>query len=489
MMIREKKEIKGPITQESIFKVMMCMTFGISAVFLLKNILSKDTQGALVIGICLAVFTLATIAMRCLHISQYSQQFVLCIALVILVFIISANSGSFYSDDFPLYLALVGLSGLYLEPKYTVVQTAMITVVLGILYAWHPEKADPLSQYIMCVALFDVAAFTIYMVIKRGRAFIDVSMARSEQAKQLLDSIKTVEQELNRNYEQSASRMQVMQSSDRMLQENIEHLSNGSAEIFLCSSQVQDACEEVQLRMQATENSMEAMNVEVKRVESGFSESKENMTEMNLQMSSVKQIVDETNQVFALLQEQIQEISGMADQLSTIASTTKILALNASVEAARAGKYGAGFAVVASEVQQLATNSTECSNQVTHVVEEMNKQIHITSTRLVDSAKAINNSLHTLKGLEQGFDGLVSQFGTLYQNIELQNENISNVDVIFNNLKEKVALMSTTSNENRQVVDSIVDAITEYQSNMNHVVNDAKQIHDLSSSMLEMTQN
>ena len=487
-MNQKENKVKAPITQETIFKVMMIMTFSISGLFFIKNLLNKDHRSAMVIGGCLAVFAILTFLMRRLRIQQYHQQFVLCIALVILVFLISANSGTFYSDDFPLYLALVGLSGLYLEPKYTVVQAPLITVIFAILYVWHPEKADPLGQYIMCVVIFNIAVFTIYMSIKRGRAFIEVSMVRAEEADKMLQSIKTVEMELNKNYEQSTKRMQGIEAANHSLEENINSLSMGSSEIYQCSFEVQTACDDVQVRIQETETSIEALNTEVKQVENALSESKRTMAEMDVQMHSINQIIQETNQVFALLQEQIHQISGMTDQLATIASTTKILALNASVEAARAGRYGAGFAVVASEVQQLANNSTECSDQVIHVVDDMNKQIDITSHRLSDSVSAISSSIQTLTALEQGFDGLITRFDSLYRNIETQNENVSNVDAIFDNLKEKITQMNINSNENRQVVDSIVDAITTYKTSINQVVDDARAVHDLSASMLGISQ-
>ena len=53
--------------------------------------------------------------------------------LVILVLFISLNSGSYYSDDFPLYLALIALTGMYLEPKCTLVQAVAIDVALVIM--------------------------------------------------------------------------------------------------------------------------------------------------------------------------------------------------------------------------------------------------------------------------------------------------------------------------------------------------------------------
>ena len=127
--------------------------------------------------------------------------------LPLVVFFISIFSGSYYSDDFPLFLAVVGLCGIYLEPFYTKIQAGEITVLLALLYIVHPEKADPLGQFIMCVVLFDVAAFSFYMAIGRGRSFIELSNIRAEEAEKLLESIKMVGHELQVSCENSSGRI------------------------------------------------------------------------------------------------------------------------------------------------------------------------------------------------------------------------------------------------------------------------------------------
>ena len=80
---------------------------------------------------------------------------------------------------------------------------------------------------------------------------------------------------------------------------------------------------------------------------------------MNTQMSVVRDTMDNTNKVFSMLEEQMSEISVVIEELNKIASSTTMLALNASIEAARAGHTGAGFAVVATKVQDLAVERWE----------------------------------------------------------------------------------------------------------------------------------
>ena len=175
MSIKPKKKQKAPVQQETIFKIMMSITFLVASLFLIKNIAAKAYDGAIVIGVCIFLFTAIVLAMKFFKVSQFKQQLVLSLCLVGVVFLISANSGNYYSDDFPLFLALLGLTGLYLEPVYTIAQSFLIVGALIGLYILHPEKADPMAQYGMCVGLLALAAFINYLVIKRGRAFIDFS--------------------------------------------------------------------------------------------------------------------------------------------------------------------------------------------------------------------------------------------------------------------------------------------------------------------------
>ena len=158
-MSNDKKTIKKPMSEQGIYKNMMIAVLSVSALFFVKNILSKAWTGAIVIGVCLGVFSLLTFLMKKKQVQQKIQQLVICLSIILLVFCISLNSGSFYSDDFPLYLAVIALSGLYLVPKYTLIQAALIDILLLVAYFIHPEKADPFSQYIMCVVILTICAF------------------------------------------------------------------------------------------------------------------------------------------------------------------------------------------------------------------------------------------------------------------------------------------------------------------------------------------
>lgn len=488
MIMNEKKNTtKKPTSENTIFRYMMIAVFTISSVFFLKNLLAQTWTSAVVIGICLFLFTAIVLFMKKMQTKLVTQQFILCLSIVFLVFIISLNSGSYYSDDFPLYLSVIALSGLYLVPKYALVQLVLIDILLALAYVIHPEKADPLGQYVMCMALFSVCSYIFYMVIKRGRAYIELGKARAEEAELLIEELKKAGIELQENCDHSVMRIAKLEEANGRLETSAAELQQGSSAIISGTMDAIETFTDVQERMLITEKQIESLNDEVKKVEISLSDNQKNMKGLTTEMESLKNTISATNGVFNTLQKEILEISAITDELAKIAHNTTTLSLNASIEAARAGQAGAGFQVVASKVHSLADDSNSCSSQVVSVVNAMKTRIDETSEQLTDSTNAINSSIRSINELESSFLTLTSQFNSLYQNIEAQNGNVQQMDAIIEDLKGKISDVATSSETNHDSVNAITDAIIIYRENIDNVMADNKQIHNLSSSLLELS--
>lgn len=488
-MPNKTKAPKSPISQDRIFLITMILTFAVAAVFLAKNLMGGNVKSAVIIGICLVLFAAAVFVMRKLHAAPTVQKTLLCLLLVILVLLISLTSGSYYSDDFPLYLALIALTGLYLEPKCSLTQIIAIDIALIVMYLVHPEKAESMAQYIMCFGIFNIAAIVNYMVIRRGRAFIEVADARAAEAERLLDSVKTMGVELQNSYSDSSQGFSGLRSANQRLEQNTRNLMQGSESVLMESQSLAQACADVQSYAHTTGESVSVMADGLHKMEGIMAGSKDPMQAMHSQLRAVSETVNQTQQVFEQLQEQIRIISGLTGQLSTIAFNTKLLALNASVEAARAGEFGAGFSVVAGEVEALAADSNNCSTQVTEVVDQIRKQVNISGEQLAESYHAVENLRETLTVLDTGFMGMGGQFQTLFQTLDLQEQSFSHMDQLFDTLQSKMSDMNQSTGENRAAAEAIVAAMNAYKTHAGRIMDDAKGLRDLSVSLIENSAN
>lgn len=486
-MNHESKKSQAPISEKRIFQIMLYITFPVSGIFLIKNLIGGNMTGALTVGITMLIFGSALLLMRALKVADVYKQLTVSIGLAFVVFIISINSGAYYSDDFPLFLAVIAMTALYFRPKYALAQIVICDTLLAALYVIHPEKAESLSQFIMCTVIFTLAAFLIYLTIKRGRAYIAISENRALEAERLLSSLTQLGSELQTNFENSTSSIETLRNTRKRLDGSTAELKQGSEEIMTGALEVASTCEAVKAKIQETGKQVSALTSGVHHVEDALATNHQNIEEMSQQMLSVQEATHQINSVFQLLQEHMQKITAVTQQLDSIASSTTMLALNASIEAARAGQHGAGFAVVASKVRDLAIDSTACSGQVASVVTKMQEQILETTRQLAENDQIIETSVTALKELQNGFTQLTDQFDSLYQNIESQNTNVSEVDTIFGQLRSKIDEVSKSTEQNQASVESISEAILVYKAGVEKIVNDSRRVHDLSSDMIEIS--
>ena len=198
------------------------------------------------------------------------------------------------------------------------------------------------------------------MVINRGRSYIRLGEQRAKEAEKLLSELKDAGEKLQANCEHSLERVSKLEKANEQLESSIDDLRDGSSNITQGTVDVSQTFDDMQEKMLITQEHVSSMNTEVKKVEDSLADSKKNMKEMNSEMLALKQTLEATNTVFTTLQNEIKEIVAFTQQLNKIANSTNTLALNASIEAARAGQMGAGFAVVAGKVPAIARRCNCC---------------------------------------------------------------------------------------------------------------------------------
>jgi methyl-accepting chemotaxis protein len=156
------------------------------------------------------------------------------------------------------------------------------------------------------------------------------------------------------------------------------------------------------------------------------------------QMNNINGTVKNLGKVIHTLGERSNEISQIVDVISTIAGQTNLLALNAAIEAARAGEHGKGFAVVADEVRKLAEQSSQSTETIRQLIASIQS----------DTKHAVESMEIGTKEVEKGIE-VVHHAGTSFEQIQ------HFVDSVSTQIQEIAASIDEMAQGAEQVVETV----------------------------------
>lgn len=190
------------------------------------------------------------------------------------------------------------------------------------------------------------------------------------------------------------------------------------------------------------------------------------------QMQSIEDAVTDSAQVVAILGERSKEIGDIVGAISEIAGQTNLLALNAAIEAARAGEQGRGFAVVADEVRKLAEQSQTAATQIADLISQIQLEIDKavvamnkgkTETKL--GTKVIDNAQAKFAVISQLVNEVITQvtdikgeIDSMAQNSETIVGEVRDVNSASKNMAVKTQEISATVEEQSAAAEEIASS-------------------------------
>ncbi|WP_219639224.1 methyl-accepting chemotaxis protein [Cohnella sp. CFH 77786] len=204
-----------------------------------------------------------------------------------------------------------------------------------------------------------------------------------------------------------------------------ENLSSGTEQISKASGQIVSTIENVAARSDEQMRSLRESAASVGEMSVGaghIASNAENVTENAVraarlategndkirdtvrQMDAVEQTVNRLAQAVGGLGERSEQIGQIVQVMTGIASQTKLLALNASIEAARALEHGSGFAVVAAEVRKLAEQSAESAGQIAQMVSAIQEETSRTVRLMAAGKQEVTEGILAVNLAGQAFE-------------------------------------------------------------------------------------
>lgn len=373
-----------------------------------------------------------------------------------------------------------GIKALNTLANYSVILIIFILILASIMLLWLNSKIiNPINRIINIIKHKDLNQLVqvtgndeIAMLAAEFNGFINILMENFKNVKIAVDEVENLNNEFLVIYEEANQSMDHITSSidnsTLFLNSNITELKN----ISRAAGEIDESSTEILSTLKMLKDDSEKIN-------SSASKGMESLEEMSNVINETQSKFDATFTAINEFTQSVEMIHDFSELIREISAQSNLLALNASIEAARAGDEGKGFMVVAEEVRKLSVETEEVIEKIDNIItnilsyaNESNSSINIVKTQLESTniisnltyeevKSIISNVLSITKFVSEIFSKIQLQetvLADLNNKIEIINKSFENVNANFseinetthsqlltaNNLSKKAGLMGST---------------------------------------------
>ncbi|RFB18148.1 methyl-accepting chemotaxis protein [Bacillus sp. HNG] len=274
-----------------------------------------------------------------------------------------------------------------------------------------------------------------------------------------------------------------VKAASQQIASTVQELSTGAEEQAHSSTQLAKMMEEYAGKIQTANQNGSQINESSEHVLEMTKKGHEFMNASTEQMNKINSIMEFSVEKVKGLDEQTKQISTLVKVIRDIADQTNLLALNAAIEAARAGEHGRGFAVVADEVRKLAEQVSHSVKDITDIVNSIQKESNSVARVLLDGYSQVDEGAKQIRVTGQTFEDIHDAVTVMVERIRSISENL---DIIAGSTVEinlSIDNIAAVSEQSAAGIEQTSASVQQTNSSMETISDHSELLSDLASRL------